>query len=260
MFEPRIPLVAAEEVVDFAGIDDHVLGQRRRVEAKAWPSARRLAHALHLHNGIPSARALDDLEHALLNAVSLTYRFGYDEATRELRELRRRRGDRPGLIGGHVPDHPYESTDFLRSVSIAAARAVSDALVKHYPKLEEDYERATKLEAYSRRMLHNAVLELVGRVLNAGRTLAAIGADAPTLIASLPPARYGMRSEQLDTGTCIPCNHEHGRVFEVGSPAYFEHLPPALCLGRGRCRGVMVYGDSPSDFLNVKAQLRLPAA
>lgn len=53
-------------------------------------------------------------------------------------------------------------------------------------------------------------------------------------------ANYAVRSEILDGNTCEKCRVLDGYVAEIGTPQYDEFLPPAKCLGRGRCRGFYV--------------------
>jgi hypothetical protein len=115
------------------------------------------------------------------------------------------------------------------------------------------------MERRSRQLLHNAVLEMIGHVLNLGRTHAAYGGELPVLTAELDsPVLWAMRSEQLDTNTCSPCDKLHGRIVRLLSPEYMALLPPSSCLGRGRCRGIMVYADDPGDLTrHAPVQLRV---
>lgn len=260
-FEP----VLAEEVVDFPRLDSLILTHRADLERSVVPRAREFAAALDLHHGIPSQRALDGLASTLTIGCWRTYRFGFDSATRELRELRRRRGDRPTLIAAAVPETPWASARYMRTLAHQAANGISSALQGYYVVVEHDVGRTALLEVKAGKLAHEVCMELVVRVLNAGRTLAALGGDTPTLLAAVAPAVYAMRSEQLDTRTCARCVTLHGTVVEVGTPAYFSLMPPNGCItneirGIGaRCRGVYVYGDSPADFRTVTEQLRLSA-
>lgn len=244
--EARVPFTAAEEVVDFDAHQEHIVDRRQRVESACWPDARRYAHSVHLHDGIPSLRAQNDLEARLYAALAGTYLFGYRSAVQEIRKLRALKAGRPGLApqpSGNPPRH------HLREV-VAVARGGTGAfgtyVVRAWENYPDDWDR---LERRSRQLLHNVVLEMIGRVLNLGRTHAALGGEAArTLTASVAPALWAMRSEQLDTNTCDPCDTLHGRIVELLSPEYLEILPPAGCLGRGRCRGIMVFADDPGDL------------
>jgi len=53
-------------------------------------------------------------------------------------------------------------------------------------------------------------------------------------------ARFVLRSEILDENTCSECMKWDGAIFEVGTPAFDEYMPPAQCLGGDRCRGFYV--------------------
>lgn len=253
----NFPLVAAERVVDWGALDNHILDARARAERRCWPAVRAYAMALHLLDGIPSLRAQDDLERAVLAAASQTYAFGYASARDELAALRALLRRTPALVASAVPDHPSSSSAFCRRLAHDATCAITKALVAYYPQAGDDqYDmaRLVRLEAKGRGYLHNAVMELVGRALNAGRSLAAIGGDQPTILARSAPALWAMRSEQLDRSTCAKCKRLHGTVVRVGSARYFALMPPNHCVtaeipGLGaRCRGVYVYADSRSDF------------
>lgn len=250
----NFPLVAAERVVDWAALDNHILEGRRLAERRCWPRVREYVMSLHLHDGIPSLRAQDALEAAVFAAALHTYVFGYQTARSELLALRSRRRHTPALVANAVPDHPFASPAFCRRIAHEASVAITTALVAHFPKLGDDDARLVRLEEKGRGYLHNAVMELTGRTLNAGRTLAALGGDRPTLIARVAPALWAMRSEQLDRSTCTLCKDLHGTVVRVGSKRYFELMPPNRCVtaqiaGLGaRCRGVYVYADDRSDF------------
>ena len=251
----NFPLVAAERVVDWPQLDKHILDARADFDRYCWPGARDYIQALVLNEGIPSARAKAELHRRVFNAASRTYRFGYDTAACELRALRARRPSRPGLVASKIPDHPDSSKAYCRQIATVGADAVTKAIDAHYlVRGGEIAERLAGLEDKGRGYLHNAGMELVGRTLNAGRTLAALGGDAPTLTAREAPALYAMRSEQLDRSTCTFCKKLHGTVVKVGTKRYYALMPPNRCVttrikGIGaRCRGVYVYGDSPADF------------
>ncbi len=53
-------------------------------------------------------------------------------------------------------------------------------------------------------------------------------------------AEFVVRSEILDSKTCEACANLDSMIVEVGTPGYFEFLPPAKCLGGDRCRGFYV--------------------
>lgn len=253
--DPRVPFTAAEEVVDFDAHQEHILDQRERVERSAWNDARRFSHSVYLNDGIPSHRAASDLAARLVASVTATYVFGYRSAHREIASLRARRGGRPGLIPAPAGNPPAQHMREVVGLAHEATSAYAKSVVRAWETRREDLEW---LERRSRVLLHNAVLELVGRALNLGRTHAAVGGEMPkALTADVAPALWAMRSEQLDTNTCPPCDQLHGRVVQLLSPEYLEYLPPNLCLGRGRCRGIYVYSDDPADFASEPGQQRI---
>lgn len=256
MWQPRTPLTAAEEVVDFDAHQTHILDQRVRVESQAWPAARRFANSIVLHNGIPSQRAWDELLDRLVAQSALTYAFGYRSALREIQALRRRKAGRPGLVPASSGAPSLEHYRMVVGTAKEAAGAYSSAVVRAWEPHPEDWPR---LERRSRQLLHNAVLELIGRVLNLGRTHAALGGELsrPLAAAIAGPTLWAMRSEQLDTNTCGPCDGLHGEIVSILSPEYAELLPPNGCLGRGRCRGIMVYADDIDDLRTQPGQQRL---
>jgi hypothetical protein len=69
---------------------------------------------------------------------------------------------------------------------------------------------------------------------NQGRSASTLGA------AEQGSAQFAVRSEVLDTNTCDECAALDGLVVEIGTPSYYEFLPPAKCLGGDRCRGFYV--------------------
>jgi hypothetical protein len=91
------------------------------------------------------------------------------------------------------------------------------------------------------KQLHLSVLETTGLALNLGRAEGAMTAPGG-------PPTYSLRSEQLDRNTCGQCERLHGEITQVDTAEFFEGLPPAGCLGGGRCRGVVVFADGPSDL------------
>jgi hypothetical protein len=232
----RVPPVTAELAVDFERIDAYILKQRRVVEARAWPAARRYSRSLVFHEGVPSMRAANELEASLRATVAEVYRFGWEQVQEELARLRRGRLRQ----AVELPDRPAAS--YSRQIARQAADAYMAAVEKRYRQTDGD-----NLDEYARRALHNVALEVVGRALNEGRAIAALGGDKPPRARSAP-ALFAMRSEQLDKNTCPPCHTVHGTVVHVGSEEFFQYMPPNLCKGRGRCRGIYVYGDSFADF------------
>lgn len=245
VFVPHGKLVLAETTVDFEALNEHIITRRLMVEQQALAHARRVAHAV-TSLGLPTPASLIGLEQALEQSLRRTARFGMTHAQQEIRRLR----DQEPIAGSYqLPDagrYAREARDGLpgilrlirrraretaQAVGAAAAAAVSadDTLI------EDETNRLIVAVAAVKRSLHNHVLELVGEVLNLGRT-------AGALTLTQPPT-FAMRSEQLDKSTCAFCSRAHGEILEVGSPSYFEYLPPAGCYGGGRCRGLMVFAD-----------------
>jgi len=254
VWEPRIAMTAAEAVVDFPGHNDHIVEQRKAIEDTAWPATRRLVLASEELGGYVPKRAKDDLALKLEQGLERTARFGFREAKREIADLREGRAVSAAIA---LPEDAGEHGELaleglagirrlIRRRSHEATLLVSDAVTEagKTPGLTVT-EREVLLTKAARRALHNNVLELVGETLNMGRTAGAL---------SLPvPPEFVLRSEQLDKRTCDQCSRLHGEIAVVGSAEYFALLPPSGCLGGGRCRGIVVFGDGPVD-------LRLPEA
>lgn len=251
---PRVPFCAAEKVVDFVKIDDHIMERRRDLEAELQAPMRRYATALIL-NGVAGKRQLAQLQEAMARGLVQTFMFGYQEAETEINRARDLKGLRPRLLAGSnvTPATAWEVGPYCRAVATGRCITFSHDAVAWFEKLRDvELDWHDKVRDRCARALHNAVLDVIGRTLNAGRTLAAMGGTTPnefTIAATVAPTRYAMRSEQLDTNTCAPCDDLHGTITEVGSPEYFATLPPTGCRGGGRCRGVEVYSDSPDDFV-----------
>lgn len=226
----------AELAVDFDRIDAYILRQRRVVEERAWPAALRYSRSLVFHEGVPSLRAANDLEASFRASVADVYRFGWEQVQEELARLRQ------GRLRPVEEQADRPTASYSRQIARQAADAYVTAVGKKYRETD-----GANLDEYARRALHNVALEIVGRALNEGRAIAALGGDKPPRARSAP-ALYAMRSEQLDKNTCGPCHGVHGTVVEVGSDEFFQYMPPNLCRGRGRCRGIYVYGDSFADF------------
>ncbi len=242
VFTPRQPLVLAEQHVDFPAVDAVIVERRREIERAAMGPARAVAASVAWF-GLPSMAALARLEVALELGLRRTVRLGSGQARREIRDLRAAAAARASEVpdAGRYPDMARlglagimelvrrRARDAAHAVATAAAAAAGD---------DETVRAAAALQAAAR-TLHNQVLDLVGEALNLGRTAAALEMRRPP--------RFAMRSEQLDKQTCDPCNRLHGTVLEVGSASYFDYLPPAGCLGGGRCRGLVVFADGPEQ-------------
>lgn len=103
--------------------------------------------------------------------------------------------------------------------------------------------------------LSEGPLDLAGReaatvAYNQGRDVAA------KIAAGGGQATHAMRDEILDGATCPQCRLFDGTIVLIGSPAYESLLPPAFCLGRDRCRGIIVLLSTalaaalqPADFI-----------
>lgn len=250
-FIPRVPLAAAEQHVDFAGHNDHIIDRRARLEQACAPAAKRIAVlATDVHGPAPLA-AIDALSDRLRMGLARTARFGFTSAVSEIDALRAHNtqvvtagwslndAGRYALIATEGIDAVLRlvarrAAETARAVADAAAAAVRDAQI-----IGDDTAALAKALTASSRSLHNHVLELVGETLNLGRTAGAMSLDR------VP--EFALRSEQLDTNTCAPCDELHGSIVKVGTPEYFAILPPTGCLGGGRCRGLMIFGDGPRD-------------
>jgi len=249
VFVPRSPLTLAERQADFAAIDAHVLERRVRVEEAVLPLIRRLGVLANTGWGLLPLPVLDAIEERLRMALDRTATFGYRQAQSEIRSLRRAKrlsvrsyaipdaGEYARLAAGGIESIRVLIRRRSREVAYAVNQAVVDAAGT--PGLDPT-TRTLAIANAGRRALHNNVLELVGETLNMGRTAGAMA--IPT------PPEFAMRSEQLDKATCPECERLQGEITQIGSSDYFALLPPSGCLGGGRCRGVMVFGDGPVDF------------
>lgn len=247
-FRPRGELVLAETTVDMVSLYNLITDQRTAVEQAALPAARKLAYTA-VEFRIPTQASVDELAGRLEVALERTLRYGYRSARREITALRKTepvtaleftdtgRYARLAQLGleGIRQLIRRRTRESASGVSQAALAAAGSALT------EEKDEAATivAVTAAATRALHRHVLELIGETLNLGRT-------AGVLELREPPT-FSMRSEQLDKATCDACTRLHGAIVEVGSPSYFDYLPPAGCYGGGRCRGFMVYADAISQ-------------
>lgn len=261
-FVPRVAFVTAEKHVDYERILDHILTRRAATDQSAGPVVRKLGYMLVRQPAHPAA-LIEDLSARLERSLMATARFGYREARRELRSLRYEH-PAPALVtaGYRVPDagqHGLISMGGLdaihrlvrwraRDAASAIATAAAAAAIDRGRTGDATVPAAVRVAAATSaatRTLHNYVLELVGETLNLGRTAG---------ILTLPgPPEYAMRSEQLDQNTCDPCDQLHGEIVEIGSPDYYDLMPPNGCLGGGRCRGLYVYGDSADEVAQQQA-------
>lgn len=249
-WEPRLPMTAAEQHVDFEGHNSHIVDRREAVEQASAPIARRLA-AVIADYGLPTQTTLDLMGERLEKALAATARYGFAEARKEIRALRTTdttlaysipdvgaysEQARQGLDGvlSHVKRRAHET-----------AQAVSDATAEAARDQQDRVEKLAVATTTALRVLHNHVLELVGETLNMGRTAGALSLKEPPT--------FAMRSEQLDKNTCDACSEEHGEIYQVESNEFFAHMPPTYCYGAGRCRGVYVF----SDYIG---QVQLPEA
>lgn len=250
VFIERSPLTPAELHVDFLAHNTHVVDQRTLLENAALPHARRLAVLTSQLHGIPPERPIAMLEQTLRIRLQITARFGFTHATGEIHRLRDHDRDLAALAAWQIPDAGRYGQYAARGLAgIAeliirrareAARAISDAgTVAVADAAAAGLDTLVAATTATTRTLHLRTLELVGETLNMGRTAGAL---------SLPePPEFAMRSEQLDRNTCGPCDELHGTVTTVGTPQFYAVLPPSGCLGGGRCRGLMVFGDGPRD-------------
>lgn len=247
-FVPRVPFVHAEHHVDYTGILAHIDQRRQHVERACAPTARRLAWLAVRQPSHPAAQ-IDRLAGQLERTLASTAVFGYRQARAELARLR---GGKT-LSAYQIPDaglHPTTARggldairDLIRRRSRKVAADVGAAATARAATVSGgQLPLAVQVQAAALaagRVLHNSVLELVGETLNLGRAAGVLSLDRPP--------EYAMRSEQLDANTCEPCDGLHGTIVEIGTADYFDLMPPAGCLGGGRCRGIYVYGDTPAD-------------
>lgn len=247
VFEPRTPLTPAEQHVDWASHDAHILSRRRIVEQHAAAATRRLANATHLLNGSPHSHVSDVARH-LEQGLAATARYGYRQAQIELYDLR---SGRPAhaAVTRPVPDAGLFATiaasglsgvlQFVRNRAGQAAASVASQISEVLLTETDPVRRIVAARDRGRRALHNNVLDLVGETLNLGRAAGALKMRQPPT--------FALRSEQLDKNTCAPCDGLHGTIVVVGSPEFYALMPPAGCLGGGRCRGIWVFGDNAPD-------------
>lgn len=250
-FVPRVAFVTAEHHVDYVRILTHIDTRRATVERAVAPTARKIGYSVIQIPGRPST-LIDVLTKRLEVTLMRTARFGYAEARSELGRLRVVKPLPAVTAAYQFPDagrHGVIAKGGLDAIKALVRRRahqtagfVYEAAHVSAQSTDTNLPAAVRVAAAAgaaTRALHASVLELVGETLNLGRTAGVL---------SLPqPPEYAMRSEQLDANTCDPCDEVHGTIVEIGSDDYFDILPPSYCLGGGRCRGIMVYGDSAAD-------------
>lgn len=248
MFVARVPFVTAEQHVDYERILAHIDARRARTERDAGPAARRLAYQL-VHQQLPPHATINQLTDRLALSLERTARFGYRQAQAEHRRLRKAAPLRV-LAAYQIPDagkHGRVAAGGLPAIRKLIAHRSRETALDTYQAAQLAATRAPAgtpapirvavAAAAATKALHAHVLELVGETLNLGRTAG---------VQALPsPPQYAMRSEQLDANTCDACDVLHGQIVEIGSPEYYDLMPPEGCLGGGRCRGIYVYGDEP---------------
>lgn len=243
-FTPRHPLTVAERNVDYLGHDQEIVQRRQITERHALPAVKRLAYQLATAHSIPLT-VQDDLARRVRESLGLTMTFGYKHARAEITRIRETNIALARVTDagqhGHVAAGGLDAIRALirrraQDAADAVARAAAAEAVR---QRGQDAILATAAIAKEGvRVLHNQILDLVGETLNLGRTAGALSFATPP--------EFALRSEQLDKDCCDPCIRLHGTIAEVGSDAYYALLPPADCLGGGRCRGIMVFGEEPA--------------
>lgn len=242
VFVPRTPLTPAELHIDWVRHDTEIVTRRLLVEQAAAPKARKLADAAILAGSYRNqAHALTD---TLAAALDRTARFGFREAQQEIAQLRLAH---PVTLAANPPA-PSRLSEivrqglagvalYVRQEALLLTEAVTAAVLKALRSEADQTIAVLVARRDATRTLHRGVLDLVGTTLNLGRTAGASVLD-------MPPT-FALRSEQLDTNTCVPCEDLHGMIVRFGSPEYFAAMPPLGCLGGGRCRGLYVFADGP---------------
>lgn len=250
VFEPRTQLTAAEQHVDYPGLNTHIDERRAAVERHAAGNVKRLAYIIVTTHAHPVALT-DELAERLEASLDRTATFGYQAARREIRSLRAGH-PRARYVLPDAGDHGAASAEGMPGVRALLKRrarqaadrvtaAVSAEAAAQRAAAGTDQVLAVAAAAKAgARELHNTVLELVGETLNLGRAAGAMSVD--------PPPEFALRSEQLDNNTCDACERVHGSVAQVGSDEFYRLTPPAECYGGGRCRGIWVFGDTPDQM------------
>lgn len=250
VFIPTVPLAPAEHGVDWIAHHDTILDRRIVIERQTRPAARRIAVAM-TEFGYPPSTTRRDLSDRLRNGLDVATRFGYREARREIRSMR---AQQP-VTAAYVIPNPGRLSRIaalglagLKMLTGQRADEAADAIIYRLQLLmttdayahADQAERLALILATADKALHNSVLELVGEAINTGRTAGALTAVGG-------PPTFALRSEQLDKSGCGACARVHGAVVQVGSPEYYQIMPPTLCYGGGRCRGLYVFADGAQD-------------
>ena len=245
-WEPRLPLTAAEQHVDYPAHYNHVTDQRAGIEKRAARPARQIAFAV-AELGLAPIPKVDALSRALDSGLVKTMRFGYDQARAEIHAQREQT-----LLASTVPDAgrfaeaAAGGLAAVRKLIADRARQAAEAIAaaalaaRLLETGDMDALRLTVSRTTSR-ALHNHVLELVGETLNLGRAAGALS--------FAQPPEFALRSEQLDKATCDACTRLHGSIAQVGSAEFYDLMPPSGCYGGGRCRGIWVFSDSTAQVL-----------
>lgn len=201
------------------------------VEASVLPYVKRIS-VLSI-GGIPPYGLQRDMEGVFAHALHRSAKFGYREAQAEIERLR---AGTP-VLAMEIPDAGSRSR--VARQGLQGVEDLADQRAHEATWAVVEVARKDGL-AFGAKALHRWVLELVGEVLNAGRTAGAL---------SLPnPPEFALRSEQLDKTTCDACTRLHGEIVQIDTNDYYALLPPEGCYGGGRCRGIMVYGDSQAQM------------
>jgi len=213
-FIPRTALTPAELHVDWVRHNNEIVNRRRLVEQSALPRARALADAAILLGVYRNqAAALTD---TLALALDRTARFGYRQAQHEIAQLRLAHP----VVAAANPPAPSRLADIVRGGLAGVALYVrqealllTEAIIEKVLAALRSEKDATLALLTARqnaeKRLHLGVLDLVGTTLNLGRTAGATVLDMPPV--------FALRSEQLDTNTCVPCETLHGSIVQFGS-------------------------------------------
>lgn len=102
------------------------------------------------------------------------------------------------------------------------------------PDEEVEAQVLAHMEGLSEKPLEDLARKTSDVSYNQGRNMEILTAGAQG------KAEFVVRSEILDNATCDVCQELDGSVFRIGSPEYHQYMPPALCLGRDRCRGFYI--------------------
>lgn len=110
--------------------------------------------------------------------------------------------------------------------------------------------RIKSVKKVAKSTLFGIAAQVTGRAFNAGRDSLMFHATQYHEAKTGEKPRYTcVRSSMLDGAVCDPCAsldfENGGPTFIVNSANYFRHVPPAVCLGRNRCRCVLIYETTP---------------